>query len=790
MPHIGKEIARREDPDLVTGKSSYLDDLTAPNVGYMAILRSQHAHARLADVDTSAAEQADSVVGVFTAADLEASGVPGTIPVGTSLSGVGSESVTLNRELVVPDRPLLAGDRVRYQGQPVAVVVAEERYAAADAAELIDVEYDRLDAVTHPDDALANDAPQLHAEAPGNLAFDWELGDAEAVDEAFEAADHTVSTTRDHQRVIGNSIEPRGALATYRKGRLSITMSTQIPHMHQTMVARVLGMPESRVHVDVPDIGGGFGIKSKYYPGEVLAGWAAMQVDRPVKWTATRSESFLSDCQGRAHVNEAELAVDDDGSIVALRVDDRKDLGAFLQRGAPAVNTGSFATLLSSMYEVPQVHCRIRGLFTNQVPTDAYRGSSRPEGCFVIERLMDEAARELGMDPAALRQQNMIPADAFPYETPNVATYDSGDYEPAFERLLEMMDYEELRDRQAELREDGRYLGIGITCFVEPAGSSPIGGSELDDSREPAHVESGKVTFYPDGSVVGYVGTSDQGQGHRTTYAQILADELGVDYDDIEIREGDTDHAGSGVGAHSSRSVIMGGSALVESARETVDRARSIAARQLEADPEDVEFEDGEFHVSGAPGRTVDIQTVARHAYEGVNLPAGTDPGLGANSYYASEGTTFPFGCHMAVVEVDPDTGEVDLETYGAVDDCGVQINPTLVEGQIEGGVVQGIGQALLEGAVYDDNGTLVTGSFQDYAMPRAESVPDIHLDETETPSPLNPLGVKGVGEAGTVGSPTAITNAILDALEPFGVETLAMPMTPERVWSALNGEQ
>ncbi|MGM0591741.1 MAG: xanthine dehydrogenase family protein molybdopterin-binding subunit, partial [Halobacteriota archaeon] len=717
MGYIGDNIARREDPALITGGAEYIDDLAEHRMVHMAVLRSQYGHAAIKGIDTSAAEAHGSVLDVFTAADVDASGVPGTIPVGTSLPAGAPANV--RQDVVVPDRPLLAGDRARYQGQPVAVVVAEDRYDAYNALDLIEVEYDRLDAVTDIHVALTDDSPTIHDAASDNLAFDWEVGDEAAVDDAFERADHVVSIERDHQRLVGNPIEPRGSLATYRKGKLSVAISSQVPHMHQHLLSTALGVPENKIRVWTPDVGGAFGIKGKYYPEEILSGWCAMQLDRPVKWRAERSESFLADCQGRGHAGDAELALDEGGTILGLRVDDKKDLGAFVQRAAPSVSTGSYATLLSSQYTVPDIYCRVRGVFTNQAPTDAYRGSSRPEGVYVIERLMHEAAKELGVDPAELRRRNLIPADDFPYETPVLAVYDSGDYETALDDVLELADYDALRERQSALREEGRYLGIGISCFVEPAGSSPVGGSGGVGS-EPAHVESSKVSFYPDGSVVAYCGTAEFGQGHRTTYAQILADELGIDVDDIEIREGDTDQAFSGTGSHSSRSVIMAGNSLAKSAQKVLDKGRLIAAQHLEAAPEDIEFEDGEFRVTGAPGRSVSITDVARDSYYGTNLPADVEPGLDATTYYGSEGKTYPYGTHVAVVEVDSETGDVTLEEYAAVDDCGVQINPKLIEGQVEGGIVQGIGQALYEGAIYDDNANLVTGSFQDYAMPRA----------------------------------------------------------------------
>lgn len=783
---VGDGVERREDPALLTGTASFLDDLTGQHLTHAAVCRSRYAHAMLEGIETEPALELEGVHAVFTATDLASAGIAGSIPVATSLPNPPDSTVRIRQDVVVPHRPLLAKNRVRYQGQPLAIVIADDRYVAHEAVDRIEVSYDREEAVVHPDKALEDGAPIVHDEAPNNVAFDWSVGDPEAVDAAFQSAAHTVRIERSHQRMIGTSLEPRGALARMRSDRLEVAISTQIPHMHQFLLSHVLEIPASRIRVWTPDTGGGFGVKSKYYPEEVLTAWCARELGRPVKWQNTRTASFLSDAVGRAHVGEAEMALDENGTVLAVRVDDRKDLGAFVQRGAPAVNTSSYATLLSSQYAIPYIHCRIRGVFTTATPTDAYRGSSRPEGAYVIERLMDEAASELDIDPVELRRRNLIPADAFPYQTPVLATYDSGDYQTAMDLMLDRLDYDSWRERQAELREKDRYLGIGLACFVEPAGSSPVGGTG-GVGVEPAHIESSKIGFYPDGTVLAYCGTSDQGQGHETTYAQILADELGVDADDIEILEGDTDQLNHGVGTHSSRSVIMAGSSLVESAHKVIDRARPIAARQLEVDPADVEFADGSFQVAGAPDRSITLPAVAREAHYATDLPEGVEPGLDATTYYASSGVTFPFGTHAAVVEVDPATGEVTIEEYVAVDDCGVQINPRLVEGQLHGGIAQGIGQALYEGAVYDESGTLLTGSLQDYALPRAGHLPDMKLDHTETPSPLNPLGAKGTGEAGTVGAPIAILNAVLDALRPFDVDHLDLPITPERVWRAID---
>lgn len=789
---LGSAVERREDPELITGEATYTDDIQRQNMAHMAVVRSQHGHAKINGIDTSEAESMDGVLGVYTAEDINDAGTPGDIPVGWLLPNLNT-----------PSHPILAKDRVRYQGDGVAIVVAKERYLAHDARDAIDVNYERLDAVTDPKEAVEDGAPQLHdwsedptdteddeeiEEVPPNQAFDWEIGDANETDEAFENAANTVEVDLENQRLIPNAMEPRSTVAEYKPGteELEVYMTSQNPHLHRQLMSAVLDVPEHKLHIVAPSVGGGFGSKIHHYPDEALTSWAAMQLERPVKWTATRSETYLTDAHGRDHVTHGELAMDEKGTITGMRVKTYAGMGAYLSTFAPAIPTYLYGTLLSGQYDIPTIHCNVVGAFTNGAPVDAYRGAGRPEALYVVERLITLGAREMDMDPAEFRRQNFVPEDDFPHQTPVAVAYDSGDYEPALDKALDMVGYDELRERQEELREEGRYLGIGFSSYIEACGLAP---SELAGQlgAQAGLWESGLVRVHPTGKVTAFCGTSGHGQGHETTYAQIVSAELGIPYDDIEIVEGDTDEIPQGMGTYGSRSAAVGGSALATSAEKVVDKAGKIASHQMEAAEEDVEFENGEFSVKGAPERSMHIQEVAQQAYLAHNMPEGIEPGLEETSFYDPDNFVFPFGTHIAVVEVDPESGEIEFENYVAVDDVGPQINPKIVQGQVHGGVAQGIGQALYEGAVYDDNGQLVTGSMQDYTVPKAEHIPHMETDSTETPSPHNPLGVKGVGEAGTIASPQAVVNAVTDALQPFGIDHIDMPLTEEQVWRAVN---
>ncbi|RQG89029.1 xanthine dehydrogenase family protein molybdopterin-binding subunit [Natrarchaeobius halalkaliphilus] len=773
---FGSSVERREDVGLLTGEATFTDD-ELQDAAHVAILRSQYAHATIEGVETSAAEERDGVLAVYTGRDVEDSGIPNDIPTAWMLPG-----------LVTPQYRIMATDRVRHTGDALAAVVAEDRYTAYDALEEIDVSYDRLEAVTRPDEAVDADVT-VHEEAPDNVAFDFELGDADAVDDAFEAADHVTSVDLEQPRIIPNAVEPRAAAAAYDTSSddLTIWMTSQNPHLHRVLLSTAtLGHPEHKLRIVAPEVGGGFGSKIYHYPDEAITAWCAKQLGGAVEWQATRTEGYVTDCHGRDHVTEAELALDSDGTIRGLRVETHAGLGAHLSQFATATPSYLYATILSSEYAIPAIHCRVIGAFTNTTPVDAYRGAGRAEGIYVTERIVDVAARELDLDPVDVRRTNLIPPEEFPYETAVALVYDSGEYEEAMDRALELIDYEDVRERQAKLREEGRYLGVGVANFVESAGLSPSkAAGELGATA--GGWEAGVVRFHPSGTVSVACGTADQGQGHRTTLAQVAAAELGVPVEDVEVVEGDTDEVPQGMGTYGSRSAPVGGGAVAQSGRKVVEKGRSIAAHKLEASEEDVEFDDGTFHVAGAPDRSISIQELAYAAYLGHDIPDEMEPGLEATSYYDPENFTFPFGTHAAVVEVDPDTGEVEFHRYVAVDDCGEQINPMIVEGQVHGGIAQGIGAALFEAANYDDNGTLVSGSMNEYALPRAERLPEYETDSTVTPSPHNPIGVKGVGESATIGATPAVVNAVVDALEPFGVDHLDMPLTNETVWAAID---
>jgi len=775
---LGTAIKRREDPALLTGRGTFTDNLKRPGMVYASIVRSPHAHARVLGVDATEATGMAGVLAVFTAQDVANAGIPGTIPTVWLLPG-----------LKTPVYPILATDTVRYVGQAVAVVVAESRYGARDAAETVVVDYDPLPAVTHPHSAADDGAPQVHEEAPGNVAFDWELGEAAPVAEAMAAAAYKVSVDLRNNRLIPHAIEPRCAVAEFspHSGELTVWMTSQNPHVHRLLMCIAsLGLPEHKIRIVAPDVGGGFGSKIAHYPDEAITAFCAMQTGRPVKWTATRSEANLADTHGRDHFSSATLALDVDGRITALEVRTWAAMGAYLSAFAPAVPTYLYGTLLSGQYDMPAIHVHVLGTFTHTCPVDAYRGAGRPEATFVVERLMDLAALELGLDPAEIRRRNLIGPDRFPYQTQVALAYDSGNYEPALDRALEMAGYTDLRAEQERRRESGEpLLGIGLSSYIEACGLAPsaVVGSL---GAQAGLWESAKVRVHPTGSVTVYTGSSTQGQGHETTFAQIVADRLSLDVDQVEVVHGDTREVQFGMGTYGSRSAAVGGSAMVTGVDKIIAKGKKIAAHLLEAPVDDVVFEDGQFFVRGVPGRSQAWGDVVLAAYLAHNLPEGMEPGLEATSFYNPSNFVYPFGTHVAVVEVDRDTGEVQLLRYIAVDDCGNVINPMIVDGQIHGGVAQGIGQALWEEAVYDDSGQLVTGTLLDYALPRAHNLVSLELDRTVTPCPHNPLGVKGIGEAGSIASPAAITNAVVDALRPFGIRHLDMPLTSEKVWRAM----
>ena len=762
---IGAEVRRREDPALIQGAGRYVDDLVLPRTAFLSLLRSPHAHARIRRLDVTRAGTLPGVVRILTARDVEGEVDPEP-PIGFP-PGIRR-----------PPRPLLASGIVRYVGEPVAAVVAEDRYAAADALDAIEVDYQPLPAVTDPEAALAPGAPRVHTEFPDNVAlrWGWSAGD---VDGAFARAHAVVRLRLVNQRLAGVALEPRGCLAEYRAGALTVWAGTQTPHRLKSGLAQILRLAESAVRVIVPDLGGGFGCKIGFYADEALCAFAAIRLERPVKLVLTRREDFLTTTQARGQVNYVEAAVAADGTVLALRCRTIAHLGAYLEVLTPyaAMLTGR---LMTGPYRIPAAQYDLTSVFTNAMAVAPYRGAGRPEATYLVERIMDETARHCRLDPAEVRRRNLIRPEEFPYKTPSGLVYDSGQYEAALDRALHLVDYKHTRDAQRQARAEGRYLGVGLACFVETAGVGP---------SKTTHIlgwESGSVRIEPSGKVTVVTGTSPHGQGLETAFAQITADFLGVPMDAVVVRHSDTAIVASGVGTFGSRSIAVGGPAIVTSIEKVLDKARRIAAALLEASPEDLVFEEGRFLVRGVPGRTLTLAEVADAAYAGERLPPGMEPGLEATTVWEPPNFTFPSGTHIAVVEVDPHSGSVRLLRVVAVDDCGRVINPMLVEGQIQGGLAQGIGQALWEQMVYDADGQCLTDTLMGYAIPKPDFLPSFELDRIETPSPVNVLGAKGCGESGTIGATPAIVSAVIDALAPFGVTHIDMPLVPTRVWATI----
>jgi carbon-monoxide dehydrogenase large subunit len=772
---FGSGIKRREDPRLITGTAEYTDDLVLPNMAHAAILRSPHAHARIRKIDTTHAKAMPGVLAVYTGADVNA-----------ALSPMPCAWLLPNANLKVATYPAMATDLVRYVGDCVAVVVADTRYQAQDAVDLIDVDYDPLPAVVDPQAAVKAGAPQLHADIESNTAFHWTVagGDIEA---AFKAAHRVVKDHIVQQRLIPTAMEPRSALAQYVRatGELTLWNTTQNPHIVRFLGSLVTKVPEDKLRVVAPEVGGGFGSKIAMYPGEMIAVFCSMKLGRPVKWTETRRENYIATTHGRDHVQDVEMAFDADGKILGLRATVWAGMGAYLSTAAPGIPTILHGLMLSGCYTLPALHEDVYGVYTNTTPVEAYRGAGRPEATFMLERLLDKAGREMGIDPVVIRRRNFIPKFDNGANVITGLTYDSGDYDGVLTKALDHLKYDELRAEQARLRKEGRYLGIGIATYVEICG---LGPSQVAGAIgfQGGLWESAIVRFHPSGKVNVFIGASPHGQGEETTFAQIVADQLGVGVDDVKVVHGDTASTPMGWGTYGSRTTAVGGAALAVAVRKIKDKAKALAGHLLEAAVEDIDYADGRFFVKGSPSRAKTIQDIALMANVAWNMPPGMEAGLEATAFYDPPNFTYPFGAHIAVVEVDTATGRVDLKRYVAVDDCGPQINPVIVEGQVHGGVVQGVAQALWEEAAYDDHGQLLTGSLLDYAIPRADVLPDIEVLSTVTRSPHHPLGVKGIGEAGTIASTAAAYNAVLDALAPFNVESVRMPLTPERVWRAI----
>ena len=772
---FGSGIKRREDPRLITGEARYTDDIKLPGVLHMAVVRSPYAHANIVSIDSSAAEAMDGVAAVFTGDDIE------------GLAGLPTAWLIPDSDLKQPEHPALAKGKVRYVGDGVAIVLADDRYAAEDAADAVVVEYEELPVVVDPEAATQDGAPQLHDDVENNIVFRWAPFDKVASDGVFNTAEVVVREKIIQQRLLPTAMEPRAAMAQFNAATQELTLwcTSQNPHIHRFIISAVTGLNENKVRVIAPEVGGGFGSKIPCYPDEALVSWAAMKLGAPVKWTETRSENYQVTIHGRDHVQHVEMAANREGKILGVRATVYAGMGAYLSTAAPGIPTILHGLLYVGPYTIDSIYCESIGVMTNATPTDAYRGAGRPEATFLLERMVDKVAERLDMDPAELRRKNLIPAFEDGHDVAAGLTYDSGDYPAAFEKALQMAGYDDFRAEQAAARDNGRYLGIGVTAYTEMCGLGPsqVAGAV---GFQGGLWESATVRVTPTGKVQALIGASPHGQGSETTLAQIIGDELGFPVDDIEVIHGDTTETPMGWGTYGSRTTPVTGAALAKASQKLKEKARVLAAHLMEANPDDIEYADGQFSVKGSPDSVQTIQDVALMAHLAWNMPEGMDPGFEESSFYDPPNFVYPFGTHIAIVEVDATTGDIALQRYIAVDDCGPQINPEIVAGQIHGGVVQGIAQALCEGVLYDDNGQLLTGTMMDYTMPRADMFPNFELGETVTPSPHHPIGVKGVGETGTIASTPTVYNAVIDALSPFGVDQIDMPLTAFKVWDAI----
>ncbi len=773
---IGSSVKRREDPRLITGAGRYTDNLELPRMTYMAILRSPHAHARITKLDVSKAKAHPGVLAVFTGADLKQAGVA-PLPVGWMLP-----------DIKIGPHYVLATDTVNYVGDGIAAVIATDRYTAKDALELIDVAYEVLPVVVDAEKATQDGAPQLHPEAPNNIAFYWKVGGGDA-DKALQEADGVIKQRILNQRLIPNAMEPRAAVADYQAstGDLTLYNTNQNPHIIRLLMSLVLGQPEHKLRVVAPDVGGGFGSKIYLYADEVVASFASKQLGRAVKWQEERTENYQATIHGRDHISDVEMGYKKDGTITALKVKTWSNQGAYLSTFAPLIPTFLYGPMLQGTYTIPNIFVQVYGTYTNTTPVDAYRGAGRPEATYLLERMVDMVAYELKMDPAEIRRKNLIPPfPDHPYQTSMAYVYDSGDFPATLEKVLQNAGYAELRKQQEEMRQQGKLMGIGIASYVEITGAAPAQVAASLGAGV-ALVESAHVRVHPTGKVQVMTGSHSHGQGHETTFAQIVADQLGLNVEDVEVVHGDTDRTPFGAGTYGSRSQPVGGAAVYIATQRVIEKGKKFAMHMLEAAEADVVFEGGKYFVRGTPSKAVKFTDVALEAYTAKKAPADVESGLEATAFFNPSNFTFPNGTHIAVVEVDKDTGRVELKRYIAVDDVGKVINPMIVDGQAHGGIVQGLGQALWEGAVYDENGQLLTGSLMDYALPIASNVPSFEVTHNETPSPVNPLGAKGAGEAGTIAATPAAANAVMDALKPFGVRHIDMPLTSEKVWRAIS---
>jgi carbon-monoxide dehydrogenase large subunit len=765
---IGKPLKRKEDPRLIQGISHYVDDLQLAGMHYAAFARSPYAHAKIRSVDLSKARHAPGVVLALSGADID--GAVQAVPCAAQIPDMKAAA-----------RPVLARDRVLFVGEAVAVVVASDRYAARDALDLVEVDYEPLTPIVNPEKAIAKGATPMHPGHKDNVAFKWELegGDLKA---AFKSADKVIKQRIVNQRLIPVPIETRGVLADYKpgEGQLTVWSSTQIPHLLRTQIASMLNFPETLVHVICPEVGGGFGTKLNVYPEEAMVAYLAIQLGKPVKWTESRRENFQATIHGRDQIDDVEVAIKRDGTILGLRCHVIADLGAYYQLLTPLIPTLT-GLMMTGCYKIPAARMEITGVFTNKMSTDAYRGAGRPEATYLIERVLDLVAAELKKDPVEVRRKNFPQPEDFPYATPTGLIYDSGDYQKALDLALKVADYKKLRQEQAKLRKEGRYTGIGISTYVEICGMGP-------SSAMPAGGwESATVRVEPTGRVSVMTGSSPHGQGQETTFAQMGADILGIDPSQVQVVHGDTSIVPYGIGTFGSRATAVGGTAVYKSLQKVKEKLARIGAHIVGSDPERMVFADGKISAKESPKKSVAFGQAVSAAYVAKTLPAEMEPGLEATTFFEPSNFTYPFGTHICVVEIDAETGDVKLVRYVAVDDCGNVINPLLVEGQVQGGIVQSVGQALLEEAVYDEQGQLITGELMDYALPRASDMCWIETERTVTPTPVNPMGVKGVGEAGTIGATPALAGAVADALAPFGIHHVDMPFKREKIWRLMH---
>ena len=781
---IGKSVKRVEDNRFLKGEGKYTDDFNMQHQTFAVYVRSPHAHANLVSVDISAAKAMAGVISVFTGKDIKDAGIVGSI-CGWQVDFKNGDTMK------EPGHPILAFDKVRHVGDAIALVIAEDIGTAVDAASLVEVNYEVLDAIVDPKAAVRDGAPQVHDDVPNNTIFDWELGNKEETDAAFENAHHITELSYHNQKIVPNAIEPRAALAHFDSNDDKYTLYTtsQNPHLARLIIAAfVLSIPEHKLRVIAPDVGGGFGSKIFTYNDECGVLWASKQIGRPVKWTADRTEAFLTDCHGRDHVTDAKLALDAEGNITGLRTKTYASLGAYLSNFSTCIPTWLHGTLMQGLYTTPAVHVDVTGVVTNTVPVDAVRGAGRPEASFCVERLVETAAREIGMDPAEFRLKNFIPpfdgVEQEGYQTQVALQYDSGNYEGALKKVLKNANYEKLKEERAAARSDGKLMGIGFSTYVEACGIAPSAVVGSLGARVGLY-DAASIRVHPTGKVTIFVGAHSHGQGHETTFAQIVADSFGIGMDDVDVLHGDTEKVPFGMGTYGSRSLAVCGSAIMKSIDKVKEKGARIAAHKLECNPEDLEFANGSWNVKGTD-KSVGFGDVALTAYVPHDYPVNEEPGLDFASFYDPTNFVYPFGAHICVVEIDKDTGEVNIVRYIAVDDAGNIINPMIVEGQVHGGIAHGIGQALYEGALYDDSGQLLNASMLDYCIPRADNMPFFETDHTITPCPHNPLGVKGIGEAGTIASTPAVVNAVMDALTDYGVKDLQMPLTPQRVWAAM----